>query len=228
MRKFRLDMIFAAIFLVFFVLVASVTWTEHSTALDRLTEFHAHRLTVRPQMIKCEFQTSDLTVMTKRRCQSKIQWTAECDVAFQKLKAILSCDPVVVLPDFAKPFVVRSDASSTGIGAVLLEQQPEGDSCLHPVLYASRKLLDRETRYSTVERECLALVWAVDKFHRYLFGRHFVIETDHKPLSLLKKKTGQTNSRLLRWSLALQDYTFSVMPISGTVNVEADVLSRLT
>jgi hypothetical protein len=135
-------------------------------------------------------------------------------------------DHYIALPDFSRPFVVRSDASNTGIGAVLLQPQPERDGQLHPVLYASRKLLDRETRYSTVERECLAVVWAVDKFHRYLLGRHFVIETDHKPLSLLKKSE-LSNSRLLRWSLALQDYQFSVMPISGSVNFEADVLSRL-
>eukprot|EP00745_Piridium_sociabile_P020778 TRINITY_DN3207_c0_g1_i1.p2 TRINITY_DN3207_c0_g1~~TRINITY_DN3207_c0_g1_i1.p2 ORF type:complete len:134 (+),score=19.19 TRINITY_DN3207_c0_g1_i1:2281-2682(+) len=118
---------------------------------------------------------------------------------------------------------VRTDASSVGIGAVLLQPR---EGLLHPVLYASRKLLDRETRYSTIERECLALVWAVEKFQRYLYGRYFIVETDHKPLSVLTKSK-PTNSRVLRWGLALQDYTFSVVPIAGSVNHEADVLSRL-
>jgi len=170
--------------------------------------------------------TAPLTDLTKKLCPSKVRWTPECQRCFDALKNCLSHEPIVVLPDFAMPFTVRCDASSTGIGAVLLQQQPGGDGGLHPVLYASRKLLDRETRYSTVERECLAVIWAVDKFHRYIFGRHFVIETDHRPLTLLKNPN-QSNSRLLRWSLALQDYDYSVWPISGSVNFEADVLSRL-
>lgn len=169
---------------------------------------------------------ASLTDLTKKHFPTKVRWTPECQRSFDALKLCMSSDPVVVLPDFAQPFVIRCDASSTGIGAVLLQQRREDDGRLHPVLYASRKLLDREMRYSTVERECLALVWAVDKFHRYVFGTHFVIETDHSPLTLLKK-SGQSNSRLLRWSLSLQDYEFSIMPISGSVNFEADVLSRL-
>ncbi|KAK7097056.1 hypothetical protein V1264_004088 [Littorina saxatilis] len=105
--------------------------------------------------------------------------------------------------------------------------QPDDDDVLHPVLYASRKLLERETRYSTVERECLALVWAVDKFHRYLFGSHFFVETDHRPLTYLRQSK-TANGRLLRWALSLQEYSFTVVPIPGVRNFEADVLSRLT
>ena len=104
--------------------------------------------------------------------------------------------------------------------------QRGADELLHPVLYASRKLLDRETRYAAVERECLAVVWAIDKFHRYVYGRQFFVETDHRPLTFLSHaKT--TNQRLMRWALALQDYSFSIVPIAGTRNHEADVLSRM-
>ena len=129
-----------------------------------------------------------------------------------------------MLPDFTKDFVIRTDASSTGLGAVLLQEGE--DKLLHPVMYASRKLLDRETRYATVERECLAVVWAIDKFHRYIFGRHFFLETDHRPLTFLANSRSQ-NQRLMRWALALQDYSFSIIPIAGVTNHEADVLSRL-
>ena len=162
--------------------------------------------------------------LTKKEKPSKVVWSEVCQRAFDKVKEILSSFPVVQLPDFKKSFVVRSDASADGIGAVLLQQGHDG--LLHPILYASRKLLDREKRYSTIERECLALVWAVDKFHRYIFGRQFVVETDHRPLTYLtKSKT--TNARLQRWALALQEYSFSVLPIAGERNMEADVLSRL-
>jgi hypothetical protein len=166
-----------------------------------------------------------LVNLTRKNQSSKVKWSKECQSAFDMVKNVLSSEPVVTLPDFTKPFIVRSDASSTGIGAVLMQKDKEEN--VHPVLYASRKLLDRECRYSTVERECLALVWAVDKFHRYLFGRQFFVETDHRPLTYLKQSK-TSNGRLLRWALSLQDYSFTVIPIAGTRNAEADVLSWLS
>jgi hypothetical protein len=168
---------------------------------------------------------SPLVELTKKSQPNKVRWSDECQRAFDLIKNVLSSEPVVRLPDFSRPFTVRSDASSTGIGAALM--QSDDDGVLHPVLYASRKLLDRETRYSTVERECLALVWAVDKFHRYLFGSHFFVETDHRPLTYLKQSK-TPNGRLLRWALSLQEHSFTVVPIAGVRNFEADVLSRLT
>jgi hypothetical protein len=168
--------------------------------------------------------TAPLTELTKKNKPAKVKWTDECEASFVKIKDILSNKPVVALPDFSRPFTVRTDASSTGIAGVLM--QPDDQGLMHPVLYASRKLLDRETRYSAIERECLAIVWSVDKFSRYLTGRHFCIETDHRPLTYLQSSK-TSNSRLMRWALALQEFQFSVLPISGNENVEADVLSRL-
>ena len=165
-----------------------------------------------------------LVDLTKKNKPSKIVWSDSCQQAFDKVKRILSSSPVVQLPDFKKEFVVRSDASSEGIGAALMQQGDDG--LLHPVLFASRKLLDREKRYSAIERECLALVWAVDKFNRYVFGRHFVIETDHRPLTYLSSSK-TASARLQRWALALQEYRFTVTPIAGERNLEADLLSRL-
>lgn len=102
----------------------------------------------------------------------------------------------------------------------------EHDGILHPVSYASRQLVPRETRYSAIERECLALVWAVEKFHIYIYGTNFVIHTDHQPLSYLSRAK-HLNSRVLRWSLVLQEYSFRVEHIKGSENVGADFLSRL-
>jgi hypothetical protein len=165
-----------------------------------------------------------LTALTKKNGPNKVHWSTDCQTAFDKLKQTLSSDPVVILPDFNAPFTVRTDASSTGLGGVLMQPASHGE--LHPVLYASRQLLPRERNYSAIERECLAVVWACGKFSRYLSGRHFVLETDHRPLTFLRQK-GHTNARLLRWALALQDLTFSVSPIPGRTNHTADVLSRL-
>ena len=281
MRKLHLDRFHA---LHFFddILVATVNWKDHLSAVDKLlTELAKHGLTVRPSKVEAGFDSieflghvvgkgnmgpvpqkvskilkvaipttkkqvrsllgligfyrryvpnfasvvSPLVNLTKKEQPNKVRWCEECQKAFDTVKQVLSSEPVVRLPDFSKAFTVRSDASSTGIGAVLMQTDDGG--VLHPVLYASRKLLDRESRYSTVERECLALVWSVDKFHRYLFGTHFLVETDHRPLTYLRQSK-TTNGRLLRWALSLQDYSFTVVPIAGARNFEADVLSRLS
>ena len=97
---------------------------------------------------------------------------------------------------------------------------------LHPVFYASRKLNSAERNYSIAERECLAVVWAVKKFEPYLYGVHFTLETDHKPLQYLDRVKTE-NSRLMRWALQLQQYSFTTKVIRGKDNVGADLLSRM-
>ena len=92
--------------------------------------------------------------------------------------------------------------------------------------YASKKFATREQAYSTIERECLAIVWAVQKFQTYLYGRTFVLQTDHQPLVYLQKAK-VTNNRILRWALALQPYRFRIDAIKGSDNVGADYLSRI-
>ena len=167
--------------------------------------------------------TAPLVELTKRGKPSRVVWTEECQKALEKIQEILSSEPVLALPDINKPFTLRTDASKTGLGAVLLQ---EHDGEFHPVCYASRKLLDRETRYSVPEQECLGIVWGIDKFTRYLFGRSFCLETDHSSLKYLSENKLR-NGRLMRWALALQEYQFQIVPISGQSNVEADCLSRL-
>ncbi|GFO45936.1 retrovirus-related pol polyprotein from transposon 17.6 [Plakobranchus ocellatus] len=120
-------------------------------------------------------------------------------------------------------FVVRSDALDFGIGAVLLQDR---DGILMPCRYTSRKLLSRESRYSAIEREALALILAITQFQRYLTFKHFILQTDHKPLSYLREGSPK-NARLMRWALALQKFSFQVVHIPGSENVHADVLSRL-
>ena len=164
---------------------------------------------------------TDLTKEGGRSCRS-IHWTPDCASALQEIQDILSRKPVLLLPRLDLPFVLQTDASSTGLGAVLLQ---EFEDSLHPVCFASRKLLDREKRYSTIERECLAIVWAVHKFVRFLWGVRFVLQTDHRPLTYLRTSNFK-NSRIMRWALSLQEFSFEVLPVSGQANVFADLLSR--
>ena len=94
-----------------------------------------------------------------------------------------------------------------------------------PVAYASRKLSDTERRYAVIERECLAIAWAVKKFNVHLYGTEFELEVDHRPLMYLAQAKLH-NSRILRWALALQSYRYHVTAVRGTDNVGADFLSR--
>ncbi|WP_353817132.1 RNase H-like domain-containing protein, partial [Acinetobacter baumannii] len=110
--------------------------------------------------------------------------------------------PVLHLPDLTQPFVLRTDASDLGLGAVLLQRDPKNAETLFPVAYASRKLRPAETHYATSEKECLGLVWAIQKFQLYLYGTHFTVQVDHQPLSFLAASKS-LNSRLMRWALTL-------------------------
>jgi hypothetical protein len=163
-----------------------------------------------------------LTDLTRKNMPTKVVWTDACQNAFDTLKSRLTSDLVVKLPDLTKPFLLRTDASNTGLGAVLLQ---EHNDTKHPVAYASRKLTTTEQKYSTSEKECLAIVWAIKKFENYLYGKTFVIECDHQPLAFLGQAQF-TNSRLMRWSLFLTQYDANIHYIKGSLNVGADYMSR--
>ena len=168
--------------------------------------------------------SSPLSDLTKKGQPSKVQWGPEQETSFHTLINQLSQSPILCLPNFEKDFILQADACETGIGAVLLQ---EYNGYRFPVYYCSKKLLDRERRYSVIEKECLAIVWAVQKFQNYLYGKEFTLETDHQPLIYLNR-TKIANARLMRWALALQPYKFRLESIKGADNVGADFLSRLT
>ena len=126
-------------------------------------------------------------------------------------------------PNLDKPFILCTDASGRGVGAVLSQLDSHGAE--RPVAYYSRKLLTRETKYTITELECLAIVNAVKHFDVYLTGTHFKIVTDHKALNYLKTmKNG--GARLNRWILALQPFSFTTEYRPGKDNSNADGLSR--
>lgn len=167
-------------------------------------------------------RAAQLTDLTASRCPNQIQWTEEAMAAFQDIRQSLSKKPVLYSPNFDEDFVLQTDASDRGLGAVLL-QGPPGDR--HPIAYISRKLFPREVRYSTVEKEALAIKWALDSFRYYLLGREFTLQTDHRAFQWMERMK-DTNGRITRWYLALQPFRFSIQHIPGRDNVTADYLSR--
>ncbi len=119
--------------------------------------------------------------------------------------------------------MVNTDASATAIAAILM-QEYEGKE--HPICYTSRTLNDAERRYSTIERECLAIVFAVKAYRNYLTGTHFVIVTDHRPLKYLLT-IKDASSRLAKWAMFLMEYSFTIQYRKGNLNSNVDALTRL-
>jgi hypothetical protein len=128
------------------------------------------------------------------KVNARFEWNAEQEHAFQYLKDRLISQPILQYPDFDKEFILTTDASNTGIGAVLSQGTTGKDL---PVAYASRSLNKAETNYTTSEKELLAIVWATKYFRPYLYGRKFKTVTDHKPLTWVMN-VKDPGSRLLR------------------------------
>ena len=147
-----------------------------------------------------------------------------CQEAFQILKQTLLTNPIVRNPDFSKVLILQTDASEVGVGAVL--SQLDDNDQDHPIRYFSRKLLPREQKYATVEKECLAVKLGIQHFAVYLMGKPFRIQTAHPALQWLNNFK-EKNSRLTRWSLALQPFTFTIEHKKGKDNANEDTLSRM-
>lgn len=130
---------------------------------------------------------------------------------------------VLIYPDFSQPFVVATDASGLGIGAVLSQVR---DGYERPIAYASRNFNNAELNYSTTEKELLGVVYGIQAFRCYLYGKKFTVISDHRPLKwLLSLK--DPGSRLARWAMTLADYDFTVIHRKGRLHGNADALSRM-
>uniref|UniRef100_A0A1A8DUL4 ribonuclease H n=1 Tax=Nothobranchius kadleci TaxID=1051664 RepID=A0A1A8DUL4_NOTKA len=157
--------------------------------------------------------------------QVSFKWTTAAQGAFENCKLLLCSAPVLKAPDITRPFKLEIDASDVGMGAVLL-QEDEG-ALDHPVSYFSKKFAKYQLHYSTVEKETLALVLAIQHFEVYLYpgSNPIVVYTDHNPLVFLSRMYNK-NQRLMRWALLVQDYNLHIQHKKGTENIVADSLSR--
>nr|XP_040019042.1 uncharacterized protein LOC120809370 isoform X2 [Gasterosteus aculeatus aculeatus] len=160
-------------------------------------------------------------------CSPKVGflWTNECEQAFLSAKSLLCSAPVLSAPDLTRPFQLEVDASAVGVGAVLLQEG--ADNLGHPVSYFSAKFNSHQLNYSTIEKETLALLLALQQFNVYVgaSASPVVVYTDHNPLVFLSKMYNQ-NQRLMRWALMVQPYNLEIRHKRGSDNVVADALSR--
>lgn len=156
---------------------------------------------------------------------SPFRWSDECQHAFTSIKTLLCSTPVLVAPNFALEFKLEVDASAVGAGAVLLQEDANGVD--HPVCYFSRKFNKHQINYSTIEKEALALLMALQYFDVYVGSSScpVIVFTDHNPLVFLSRMYNH-NQRLMRWSLIVQSYNLVIKHKKGAENVIADALSR--
>ncbi|GFT17445.1 retrovirus-related Pol polyprotein from transposon 297 [Trichonephila clavipes] len=190
------------------IAIFSLAWDDHLKHLkDVFDHLRSAKLHIKPS--KCQFAQAyvkylghlvgqglrtpgelkvqvikDLPIPTNktqgRNRKSTVDWNSSCQNAFEELKTRLSENPVLYSPDFTKPFIIQCDASNLGIG-VVLSQVCENEE--HPIMFLSKKLSLAEQKYSTTEKECAAIIFAVQKLKCYLDGHQkFVIQTDHNPL----------------------------------------------
>ncbi|GFW20282.1 retrovirus-related Pol polyprotein from transposon 297 [Trichonephila clavipes] len=202
------------------IAIFSDTWESHikhtETVLQRIKRA---KLTIKPsKCIAGYYQkyinlfsviAAPLTDALKGRAKKgEIKWTTECENAFRELKGKLIDKPVLYAPNFEREFIVQTDASNAGMGAVLTQLTEQGEE--HPILYLSKKFSEVEKRYCTTEKECASIVFAIKRLHYYLDGNSFLVMTDHNPLVWLNRNVS-SNPRLMRWALALQPYNFRIV-----------------
>ncbi|KAH7695985.1 gagpol and env protein precursor, partial [Aphelenchoides avenae] len=161
---------------------------------------------------------------------SQFHWTEKAQNAFDELKRRMSSTPVLAQPDIEaaisgdKPFILYTDASKDGVGAVLHQVGSDGKE--HPIAFASKSCSKAERNYAITDLEALALIYALDKFKYFLLGTHVIARTDHQPLvSLFKRR--DLSGRAHRWALEIQEWNnLKIEYIPGNRNVVADALSR--
>ena len=156
-----------------------------------------------------------------RTTKTEFDWTDKCEDAFLKLKESLVDAPILRYPDFTRKFKIQTDACDAGLGAVLAQDFEEGEAT---IAYASRTLMEAERKWTTREKEGLAVIWACELFRPYIIGQRFIVETDHESLKwLLNSKNG---GRIARWNMRLQEFDMEIRHRKGKQNANADGLSR--
>ena len=154
----------------------------------------------------------------------RFRWTTQCEEAFGSIKRTLMNAPILAFPQLDEPFILDTDASDRGLGAVLSQVQVGKERV---IAYAARALSKAERNYSTTRKELLALVWGTEHFETYLYGRRFLARTDHSALQWLKNFKNP-RGQVARWLERLSDFDFEVEHRSGQLHGNADGLSRLT
>ena len=168
-----------------------------------------------------------MTDLTAERAPNLVQWTPIHQEAFQTLKNLLckaTVEPLYII-DFSKPFNIFVEASDFAVAGFLSQTSHDGTE--RPIAFASNKLSRTQQNWSTVEREAFAAIWVLQKFRNWIFGSEITLYSDHNPLTFLTE-CAPKSSKLMRWSLALQEFNVLFKFKPGRENTAADCLSRIS
>lgn len=159
-----------------------------------------------------------------KKSKGKFHWTKEADDALLQLKSALTSPPILSNPDFDQPFAIETDSSDLAVGAVLTQLIDGERRC---IAFFSKKLSSTQKRYSATERECLAMLMAIDHFRHFVEATQFTIITDAMSLTFLKTMSINSKSpRIARWAMKIQGYDIQFQYKKGRDNISADALSR--
>eukprot|EP00794_Sanderia_malayensis_P005342 gene5342-6012_t len=154
---------------------------------------------------------------------NSFQWNKNCQEAFEELQSCLSEAPIVCYPNFDKDFIVYTDASNVGVGGILAQKQDDGSESV--IAYASRALHGSERNWTTTEKEAYAIVWALEHFTAYVYGKKVIVYTDHRALQWLRD-IKSPSGKLARWLLKLEEFDYEVVHKPGNLMQHVDALSR--
>ena len=194
----------------------SPTWKSLASRTERWSNFHSllsQLLTYWARRV-----AQPLYKLTEK--DAPFVWSNECEGAFQRLKRLLMRAPILAYPNFSRDFLLETDASGVGLGAVL--SQSQGDKTIRPISFASRP---HERNYGISELEALGVVWAVRHFRHYLYGHQCTVYTDHEALKSLLN-TPHPSGKLARWGMAIQELDVKIEYRPGKENGQADAPSR--
>jgi hypothetical protein len=166
-----------------------------------------------------------LTDLTAKRMPNVLRWGEKEQIAFDALKEALCNVHCMHSPVIGRDFVLRCDSSDYAVGACLFQLDEENREL--PIAYASQKLTEVQQRWAVIHREAFAVIWALNKWRNLILFSKIHLFSDHRPLSFLSQTTPKNNSKLIRWSLALQEYDIDFSYVPGKNNCVADMASRL-
>jgi hypothetical protein len=169
-----------------------------------------------------EYSILDVPLFELTKKDVPFVWNQDCQRAFDALKRALVGAPILVRPDFKKPFCLDVDWSTKGVGAILSQKE---DKFERVVAYASKGLTKVQKKFHPMEGECYVLIWGIMHFRQYLHRTHFILRTNHKPLEWLAT-ISDAHGRRGRWIDMLQDFSFKIVHRPGLRHGNADALSR--
>ena len=205
--------------------VQNIALWKRPTNINELRSFLGLTSYYRKFIKNFSIRASPLFKLLKKN--SKFTWNEKCNNAFEDLRQCLLEDPILIYPNFNKPFIIRTDASTKGIGGVILQE--EEDRMEHPISCVSRSLKPAEENYSITDLEGLALIYTLKKFRQYIISNKnsTIFITDHKPLIGFFNKSLPVKGRHMRWIEEFNKYNITIKYEKGKRNVFADALSRL-